>query len=253
MVGRQQPLVELGLLREWGSEMVIRDYMRVLRKRWLYVLLPTLFGAVLMGGLSLASQPTYIATSSVYFSMESATSANDLAQGANYTLQQLDSYAALATLPVVLNPVINQLQLNTSPKALAGAITATPAPSTVIVAVSVSDNSPAQAALISNAVANQLGVQVRKLAPTNAKGEAAVTATVVSPATEPSAPSSPKTTRNVGAGLLAGLLLGLLLAVVRELLDNRVRNLSAFPGLPPVASIAADKRGPQSTAHHPGP
>lgn len=199
------------------------ECVRILRARWLVILACALVGFGLSVAASRAVTPTYSANTSVYFSPNSVQSGNDLAQGATFTRDQMESYATLATQPVVLNPVIRELGLDTTPRSLAHRITAESPKNTVVLRIDVTDSDPQRAARLANTTAKHLGNASVDLAPTT-NGKPTIKATPVSVATAPSQPSSPNTRRNAAAGLLAGLFLGVLFALSRGVLDTRVRS-----------------------------
>lgn len=224
--------------------MRLRDYVTIMRKRWLLIAIFCVAGVAAAGAASFTATPSYKATASVYFSLPYGTTAADLFQGSNYTQNQVQSFAELATMPVVLQPVIDDLGLGVSPKALAGPVSATASPDTVIVQITAADASPQRSADIANAVADELGVVVRKLSPKDAKGRSTVDVSTVGQASPPQSPSSPKKKRNLAAGLLGGLFVGAALAVIRELLDTRIRrpaDVTAITRAPMLGDIAADK------------
>jgi len=224
--------------------MRLRDYVAILRKRWLLIGVIALVALTAAAGLSFTATPTYQATASVYFSLPYGTTANDLYQGSNYTQNQVLSFAELATMPVVLQPAIDELGLQTSPKQLAGFIDATATANTVIVEITASDTSAQRSAVVANAVADELGIVVRKLSPKDTKGRSTVDVSTIGSASVPISPSAPKKKRNLVAGLFGGIFIGAALAVVMELLDTRIRRASdvaAITSAPLLGDIAADK------------
>jgi len=224
--------------------MRLRDYVAILRKRWRMIGVIALIALIAAAGLSFSATPTYQATVSVYFSLPYGTNANDLYQGSNYTQNQVLSFAELATMPAVLQPVIDDVGLKVSPKQLAGTVTATATADTVIVRITAADSSAPRSAEIANAVAHELGIAVRKLSPKDTKGRSTVDVATVGSATAPISPSAPKKKRNLVAGLFGGLFIGAALAVVMELLDTRIRraaDVAAITSAPLLGEIAADK------------
>lgn len=222
--------------------MTLGELFGMVRKRWLYVVVPILLAAVAATTVTWITPKTYQAVASVYFSLPLARSANDLNQGANYTQQQLASFASLATKPVVLDPVIDDLALPLTAAQLAGRVSASISAETVIIDVSVTDGDPQQAARISNAIATRLIEVVVDLSPEDASGQPAIAATVVAAAVPSTGPISPRGQVNLAAGLLAGLLIGLMAAIARERLDTRVRTRADIPSdVPLLAQISADR------------
>lgn len=223
--------------------MSLTDFWRSLCRRWLYVVIGALLGAGAGAALFMSTQPTYQANATVYFSVPMATTGGDLAQGGNYTQQQLASYAELATKPIVLEPVIKSLSLNETPQQLADAIVASVSANTVLTTITVTDSNPRRSAAIANAVADQLGMTVRNLAPKSAQGNPTVDYAIAGHAAVPQFPSHPKKKLDLGAGLLGGLILGIVAALTRDRLDTRVWDEGDLVDLPTVAKIPLDRRG----------
>jgi tyrosine-protein kinase len=226
--------------------MSLHEYLQMLRRRWRWVSVATLAGFGIALAASLTTPSSYQATSSLFFSLRFGSSADDLAAGATFAQGQVDSFALLASTPVVLQPVIDELDLDTTPRALARQVSTEVVPETVVVQVSVTDATPAQAARIANAVTDQLTATVEDLAPTGDDGAATVEATTIAPATPPTAPAGPRTMVNVAVGLLAGLVVGILAGLVRDLTDTRVRtaeDLGRVTGLPLLTTLDNPGRG----------
>jgi len=221
------------------------QYLAGFRRYWYIVVIATIVGAMGGWGLSQLATPVYTATSSLYFSLNFGGSANDLNQGSTYTQNQMLSFAQLAESPLVLNPVIEQLNLPDTPKSLADAIGVSTPQNTVILELSVSDPDPAEAAKIANAVSASLSDMVEQIAPKSVSGGSTVSVRVIQPAALPQTPSSPNTRLNLVAGLVIGLLLGSLIIVLRELLDTRVHSAAiatAVTGVPLLGTADKEKR-----------
>lgn len=204
--------------------MELNDYISILRKRWLGVAMVTLATLAATATASLLMTPLYSASNRMFFAVDAGDSASDLAQGSTFTERQMASYAEVATAPLVLKPVIQELGLDTTLGDLASAITVTVPAQTVILEITATHEQPGQAAAIANAVAEQLTIAVGRLSPERPDGSEAVQATVTAPASTPATPSSPNITRNLALGLVLGLMLGVGLALLREMLDTKVRD-----------------------------
>jgi capsular exopolysaccharide synthesis family protein len=201
----------------------LHEYVRILRKRWLTVAIATalgLLGAVLA---TMLATPQYTATTKTFVSVQSGDTVGDLVQGSTYSQSQVRSYAQLATMPTVLDPVIDDLGLTVGPGALSGAISVSVPQNTVIISISVTDPSPERAAAIANGVASHLSQAVSDLAPTPATGTDPIRLSTVAEAGVPKTPSSPNAKVNLAIGLVLGLALGVAAAVGQELLDTKVR------------------------------
>jgi polysaccharide biosynthesis transport protein len=225
--------------------MKFRDYVAVIRKRWLVLVLVTVAGTAVGAGISYTSEKQYTATAQVYFQVQSGGTAADLSQSQNTALSQMSTFASFATLPVVLQPVIDQLKLDRTPNDLAGSIKAVAPSNTTILPIEVTDPDPAQAATIANAVAQQVGTFATDRSVRTSQNKPSVVAQTVAQAVTPNFASSPKTKQNVIAGFLAGVLLGFLLALARDRLDTRIRNredVESASDVPCIGQLWSDRR-----------
>ena len=206
--------------------MELRDYGRILRKRWLLILVCLLLGGGAAYGVSSLTTPIYEAQTQMFVSAQSASNnLADAAQGGTFTQQRVKSYAQIVASPDVLQPVIDQLHLNTTADKLAGQITASAPLDTVLINVSVDDPSPSRARDIANAVSQEFTSQVQSLETPVGGGASQVKVTVVKQADLPLTPVSPRTKVNLALGLLLGLAMGVGLAVLRETLDTTVKRM----------------------------
>jgi polysaccharide biosynthesis transport protein len=201
----------------------LHEYLVILRKRWVSILLIAVFvvgGAV---AATLLATPTYQAKSQVFVSARTGGSTSDLLQGSNFTQNQVKSYTDLVTSARVLIPVIEQLKLPINPETLAKSITADSPLDTVLINITVRHTDPQVASDVANATATSLGAQVTALEKP-ADGQASpVRISTIRTATAPTAPATPNPPRNLALGLVLGLLLGVGQAVLREMLDTKIR------------------------------
>ncbi len=204
--------------------MELTDYLRILRKYWISVVALTLAGIAAAAGASMLMTPTYTASTSIFFTVQTTGTAGELNQGSAYAASQVKSYAQLATTPMVLDPVIERLELPATSDQLAQQVTASAPTSTSIVNLDVTGTDPSETAATSNAVAQQLILVVDQLSPRTPDGDKAVKATIVAPAAVPTQQTSPRVTLNLALGALVGLMIGLGQAVLRSRLDTRIRN-----------------------------
>lgn len=234
--------------------MDLRDYLRVLSRRWRSVILLALLGAA-VGALTVyTATPRYRAGAELFISMREGTDTLQLAQGNAFTQARVQSYAEVAASPLVTRHVVETLRLKMTPTQLSRRISATAEPDTVLIRLAVTDTRPERAARISNAVADRFAEVVRQLERPAGAESSPVRLLVTQPATVPSDPFSPRPVVNFSIGLLVGLLLGAGLAVARESMDRSVRSLQALTDLlagcdgPPVlGGIVQDTRA----ARHP--
>jgi capsular exopolysaccharide synthesis family protein len=201
----------------------LSEYLDILRRRWLGVVIITLTTLALASAVTLALPKKYTATTRLFVAV-AGDSVTDLAQGSNFAEKQMSSYAEVATSPRVLAPVIRQLGLKTTPKDLAESVEATVPVDTVILEIAATNRDPARAAQIANAVGRELANAAGELSPQKLDGTEPVVATTIAEAEVPDKASFPKILQNLGVGLILGLLLGLGVAVLRHVLDTKIRN-----------------------------
>jgi len=231
--------------------MELADYLNLLRKRWLPIVALTLLGAFGALAFSLLVTPIYTAQSQVFVATRGGDNAGtgDLLQGANFTVRQVRSYTQLVASPRVLQPVINELGLEDTPIELAKRVRAESPLDTVLINVSADDPSPVRAAEIANTTATSLANVVRELEAPAAGGTSPVEISTVREAAIPERPSSPNTLLNLALGTLLGFAAGIALAVLREVLDTRIRDTSTVEQLtdaPVLGAIAYDAEASQS-------
>ncbi|WP_129338865.1 polysaccharide biosynthesis tyrosine autokinase [Cellulomonas endophytica] len=221
------------------------DLLTSFRKRWLWILVPFLVVVSGITFLSLEAPKIYRSSASMYVSLSIGRNAADLNQGSSFTQSQMQSFARLASLPIVLEPVVEDLGLDTTASRLAGRVTATTPANTVLLTVTVSGRDPEETAQIADAVSEELADVVTRISPSDEAGQSTVAATVIDSADVASSPASPNVRRNVVAAALAGLLLGLVAAYLRDLLDTRVRlpeDVDSSAGVPVLAQVPAARR-----------
>ena len=199
-------------------------YLSVLRQHWVALVASAVLG--LLGGVAvtLPAAPQYRSTATVFVGFSRGGSVSELVQGSTYTQGLVQSYVRVISTPAVLQPVIDELGLDTTPRRLARSLSVDAALDTVLIDVTATWGSAQGSADIANSVATHLPAAVSALSPANPDGSAAITITTVAPATAPSYAAAPRRTLYAAAGLALGLLAGAALVLVRALLDTKVRD-----------------------------
>ena len=139
---------------------------------------------------------------------------------------------------------IDKLGLDMSAEELRENVKASAKPDTVLINVEVLDESPVRARDIANALSDEFVVMVRELETPEDGARPDARVVVEQRASIPDHPVIPKTARNIAIGLALGVLLGIGLAVLRDLLDNTVKDretLEEITGVGLVGSIPLDK------------
>jgi capsular exopolysaccharide synthesis family protein len=201
----------------------LRDYLRIVRHNWIWIVAATLASLLISGALAVLTKPTYTAETQLFVAIQNSGSVQELQQGNTFSQARVQSYVTTVGSPIVLQPAIDSLGLEMTSDELSRHVTATTDLDTVIINISVTDGSPVQAAAIAQGVAASLVKAVDTLEKPKTGGNSPVSLSIIKPATAPETPSAPNTRLNLLIGLAIGLMLGVATAVLRTVLDNRVR------------------------------
>lgn len=211
-----------------GGHVELMEYVAVLRRRWFVIVIVALVGAAAGLGAARTTQPLYRSTTTSFVSLTQGGSVAELVQGTTYTQNLVQSFTRLATMPAVLDPVIDELDLGMSARSLARVVTATTPLDTMFVEITAVSPDPSVATATADAVAASLARQVTEITPGSAE-KPVVRLTVVAPAADARVPFTPNTRRTVLLGGAAGVALGILGVLALSLLDTRVRRTADLP------------------------
>jgi len=220
-----------------------REYLGVLRKYWASIVLFTLLGVAVAGVYVYFAPPVYTSRTQVFLSVSMGNSSSDFVQGTNYATAQARSFAQIATTPIVLNPVITDLQLNTSSASLASQISTSIPTNTSIIQITAKNGDARLSAQLAEKVAESLVTAIEQLTPPAADGSPALRGKIVQPAVVPSSPTSPQPLQSGALGLIAGLAVGIGLAVLRKALDVKLhtaKDVTHVTDRPVIATIPRD-------------
>ncbi|MBJ7336726.1 polysaccharide biosynthesis tyrosine autokinase [Mycolicibacterium sp.] len=231
--------------------MTIQDFLKILRTRWIMIGLVValaLLGAI---GVNLLTTPIYEASTRLFVSATVGTTANDIYQGNRFSQERVLSYAELLVGETLAQRTVDKLNIAVTADELRQKIVASSKPDTVLIDVTVRDESAVRARDIANTLSDEFVVMVRELE-TPENGLPPDSRVVVEQhASIPKLPVSPKPVRNIAMGTAIGLLMGIILAILRNLLDNTVKDretLEAIAGVGLVGGIPLDKDRRQEPA-----
>lgn len=221
------------------------DYLRALRKHWILVVLSVLLGGGAGYGAYSTSAPVYRADCLMFVSMYDTGNAALLMQGSMFTQQRVQSYTSVLESPKVLAPVISELGLETTPRALAEHVGSSAPIGTVLIEVTVDESSPQLAADVANSISRHFGTAVSELEQATPETMSPVRINVLRPAEVRRDPIAPDLVKMLALGLLAGAVLGTGLAILREVLDTTVKTLTTISdlGAPALGSVPAGEGG----------
>lgn len=203
--------------------MELRDYALLAARNWILLVVTTLVGLVTAGALIVASTPNYESEAQVVFTAHNAGTGQDLAYAGNYVQSRIQTYKDLATSPVVLEEVIDELGLDESAAELAERTEIEVSQIDTVMRIAVRDPEAADAAEAANGVAAALLAAVTELetGPGQQPDDPRVDGLLVGPAAVQSEPAAPDRVLFVLAGLLGGLLVGFAVIATRHVLSAR--------------------------------
>lgn len=226
-----------------GLVLELTDYLRIARRNWIWLVSLPLLGLLIAAGLSLAVTPTYTSTTQLFVATQSSGSVSELQVANTFSQDRVQSYVQTVKTPAVLQPVIDELGLEDSSAQLANRISASAERSTVLIRISASDSSPARAAAIAQATAQNLIATVTELETPSGGVVSPVKMTVVTPAVAPSSPGSPASKQYLLVGLLVGLASAVAIAAGRSIFDTKIRGegeVARISNAPILGGIAFD-------------
>lgn len=188
--------------------------------------------------------PMYQASTRLFVSTGAGDSLSDVYQGTLFSQKRVLSYSQLLTGETLAQRTVDKLGLNMGAADLAAKVSASAKADTVLIDVKVTDESPVRARDIANTLSEEFVTMVKELETPEDGSPAEARVVVEQRASVPDSPISPNKKRNIGIGVAAGLLLGAGLALLRDWLDNTVKNREdlqeiAHAGL--VGNIPLDK------------
>lgn len=227
-----------------GAPVDLRDYIAILRQRWILIAATTLATIAVAAGLTWTTTPTYASSTGLFISTSQVSDDSQALQGSQFSIQRVKSYADLVSQTAIMSRVVDRLELEETPKQLGEKVTASAELDTVILRITVTDESPERAQQIAQTTAEVFVGYVGELETPPGQDQATIKATVVDQAQVSNSPVAPQPVRNLGLGLVLGLLLGAGIAILRHTLDTSVRSAAAveeITGAPVIGSVPFDK------------
>ncbi|MEI6536341.1 MAG: polysaccharide biosynthesis tyrosine autokinase, partial [Verrucomicrobiaceae bacterium] len=187
----------------------------------------------------------YQASTRLFISTTAGTTANDLVQSSRYSQERVLSYAELLKGETLAQRTIDRLNLNMTAGHLKERVTAKSKLNTVLIDVSVRDDSPVQARDIANALSDEFVLMARELETPNGGARPDARVIVEQRASIPEKPVVPNKKLNLAFGMMLGAILGIGLAIIRDQLDNTIKDqqiLDEITGTGAVGYIPFDKK-----------
>lgn len=230
--------------------MSLVEYLQLLRRSWMVITCTALLGIAAASSFLLVVTPQYTTSTRLYISASAGDGAvaSELTQSNSFAVQAAVTYAGVAASPLVLQRAIEELHLDESARNLATRVTATAKDGTALLDIAVTDSDPSRAAETANAIAAAFDdVLTSKLEPARDGDRPLVSSTVIAPAVAPTAPTAPRPIPVIVAGFVLGTAVGVGSAVLRKVLDTRLRSVAAIEDateVPYLGSILHDPEAP---------
>lgn len=199
--------------------MTLRDYVLIVGRSWIVIVVTVVIGLATAGILAFAATPTYTSSAQVLFTGHATTSGQDLAYVGNYVQSRMQTYERLGTSNSILEPVSRAMGNDTSAKELADRVEIEAGQLDTVATISVTDPTAKGAARTADTLARVLLEAVQKLEGGNAvdpslgdddkPAKATVRGVVSGKAQVPTLPSGP----NLPLYLLTGALVGLAVSI----------------------------------------
>ncbi len=165
--------------------------------------------------------PTYEAKTQLFVSIGGTPENLDQTQqGGLFSVERAKSYAEVASSPALAEAVIKRLHLHESTRDLQANVRVSVPLDTVVINVTVTDSSQAQAKAIADAVGVEFPGFVNRLEAPQEQHASPVSVAIASPAQLPTQPISPKKSLDLVLAGILGVVLGLGAAVLREALRD---------------------------------
>lgn len=224
--------------------MELQTYLRIIRVGWVWLLLGTILGIGTAAGWVALQKPVYTADASGFVAVTgqgedtgSALIADNLAKS------KVKSYIDLGTWRSVAEDVITQLGLDARPETLVDQVRVTNPVDTVNLLVVANASTPEGARDLAQAWIQAMSSEIAKLESRDG-GQPLVELVAGDSAQLPRSPSSPNLRIALAVGALLGLAAGVAGAVVRYVLDRRIRSAEVVEretGHPVVGTIPLEK------------
>jgi capsular exopolysaccharide synthesis family protein len=217
----------------------LRDYLQVIRRRWLIIAVCVLVGTAGAALMILRATPQYSSTVRLFVSTPSTDANAQAYQGGLFSQQRVTAYADLIKGSTIAERVIERLDIDQSPLSLVNQISASAAPQSVILEITVTDPSPERAQELAQTTAEVFTGYVSELEGAASPDQSPIKANIVDAASFPTSPVSPRPLQTIGLGAILGLLLGLALAWLRETLDQTVKTPATLEDATGAASLGS--------------
>lgn len=216
--------------------MELKEYLHILKKRWLLILSVTLTCVFVSAIVSFfLIKPTYQASISVVIGGNKEESSSNTNQTYNDVMMYqklVKTYSEFVKTRSVAEDAIDKLNLDITPGALLGMISVAPKGDTEFLTITVKSKDAYEARDIANQVAKSLKAITKDIKKVD-------NVQLVDDALLPSGPVSPKPLLNIAIALILGLFVSMGIVFLIEYLDNTVKDTDELEKLLEVPVLGA--------------
>lgn len=215
-------------------ELELREYLIILRKRILLILIITLASTLVSGAVSyFVIKPTYKADISVIIGKPTMDGKSINYNDVIMYQKLVKTYGELAKSRTVADDVIRSLKLTITPGQLQSMISVSPKGDTEFITMSVTSRD----AELSMKIANQLALSLDKIGQEVKKED---NVQLLDEALLPTSPASPRPILNMAIAFFLGLMVSVGIVFLLEYFDNTVKaqeDVEKFLGIPVIGII----------------
>lgn len=206
--------------------MELTDYLRLLRSNWLAIAVITVTTGAVAFAWTLTQERVYAANSSAIVSAQSGSDVGAALVGENLAQSRIPSYLRIGESRAVAEQVIESLGLKASPESVVQRVDVRNPVDTAVIEVTARGGSAEDARALAEAWVDGIARQVDDLdddGTRTADQVAPIRLVPLDAAALPAAPVYPDTFRSVALGVLIGALLSTAYVLVRQQVDQRLR------------------------------
>ncbi|MDQ0154203.1 YveK family protein [Robertmurraya andreesenii] len=215
----------------------LRELFEVLRKRMSLIVVITVLATAVSGVASFfLLTPIYQASTQILVSQAAAGSLASIA-GISFDAdaKYIETYNVIMKSPYILDQVIEELDLDTTPEQLNGNVSVSQQGQSQVVTISVNNEDPAEAVLIANEIAKVFQREISQLMRID-------NIHILSPAelADNPSPIKPQPMLNMAIAFVVGLMVGVGIAFLLEYMDNTIKSeqdIEKVLGLPILGAI----------------
>lgn len=217
----------------------LREYFSIIKKRFWIIALITIVAASVSAGISFfVLQPVYQTNTTLIVNTDQDENTKRITDDQYRVTEKLAvMYGEIIKSRIVLEPVIDNLKLDTTFEELSEQITVSPVKDTQIISISVQDTNPNKARDIANEITKVFPKEAKRI--TKANGVEVIDKAIV-----PNSPIKPNKVMNVAIAAVLGIMIGLFVVFLIEYLDNKIKtpqDIEKYLGLPILGVIPNEK------------